>query len=102
MYQLFSPNGTHIQGTKEQLTGKAVIGYVEGRNPDGTFNFEYVGETVVWWDEQRTVERDGKRIFVDETGDEFTEDQLELREGEWINDEFMEDDPELRDGQDGV
>jgi len=30
------------------------------------------------WDGQRTVERDGERIFVDEAGSEFKESELVL------------------------
>jgi hypothetical protein len=81
MAYLRSPNGTAIEGTLEGVKGKALVEAPYSRRPDGTFDFEWVGETKIWWDEQRTIERDGKRVFVDETGDEFTEDQLELVEG---------------------
>jgi len=75
---LVSPTGTHIIGTLERLTGYAVIESETVRNTDTGFEFEYEGTTEVYWDEQKTVERDGERIFVDRNGDEFREGELRL------------------------
>lgn len=72
---LVAPNGIRIRGTLEQLTGVAQINSIE-RLPDGTLDFDYEGGTEVFYDEAVTVERDGKIVFVDEEGDEWTEDQL--------------------------
>jgi hypothetical protein len=61
-----------IAGTLERLSGIATIG--EGRiEADGSVDFDYVGETTVWWDEQRTAQRKGQRVFVDENGMEVLE-----------------------------
>lgn len=82
VYELRSPTGTVIEGTLETLSGKAGLGHITGRNPDGTFDFEHDGGTEVFWDDQRTVVLDGHRVFVDGDGTEFTEDQLALVEVE--------------------
>ncbi len=61
-----------IAGTLERLSGIAIIG--DGRiQADGAIDFDYSGETTVWWDEQRTAERKGQRVFVDENGEEVLE-----------------------------
>ena len=59
-----APNGKLIIGTLERLSGRANI--VEGsftRNENGTLTFEYEGYTEVFWEEQRTVHRNGRPIF---------------------------------------
>jgi hypothetical protein len=43
---------------------------------------QYTGETEMFWDDQETIERDGKVIFVDEQGEEWTFDELVLAEDE--------------------
>ena len=40
------------------------------RDAAGKPVFEYSGETVIWWDEQRTVERAGNSVFIDTDGNE--------------------------------
>lgn len=62
-----------IVGTLETLSGVALIGEVSS-----LADFEYAGETKVWWDDQRTVVRDGQRIFVDDDGEEYLESQVEV------------------------
>jgi len=79
--KLQTETGVAILGTLETLSGRAEIADTEiTRNPDGTFEFEYQGSTEVFWDDQRTVVRNGQRIFLDENGAEWPEDQLELVE----------------------
>jgi hypothetical protein len=76
---LIAPNGKPIWGTKETVPGVAVI--EEGtatQNADGTFSFQHSGETDMDWDNQRTVERNGQRVFVDEDGGEWLESELKL------------------------
>lgn len=82
MKQLYTKSGTRIRGTLEQLKGVAeVLGFEQ--LPDGTIEPEWEGYTELWWDEQRTVKNaQGKHIYVDEDGDEYTLDELELREDE--------------------
>ena len=72
-----APTGKLIIGTLERLSGRTDI--VEGsitRNENGTLTFEYEGYTEVFWEEQRTVHRNGKPIFLDEEGFQWEETQL--------------------------
>jgi hypothetical protein len=63
---------TEIAGTLERLSGIATIS--EGRiDSDGSVDFDYSGETTVWWDEQRTAQFKGQRVFLDENGQEVLE-----------------------------
>ncbi|THK33458.1 hypothetical protein EHS39_36220 [Ensifer sp. MPMI2T] len=70
-----SPNGSPIVGTAEKILATANI---TGINPDGTPNYE--GGSDIHWDTQKALVRDGKILFVDEDGDEWTFDQLVLVE----------------------
>lgn len=66
-----APDGAPIVGTAETLTATSTI---FGIKPDGTP--EYDGSTEINWDDQKTVRRDGKIIFEDDKGREWTFDQL--------------------------
>lgn len=66
-----APNGLPIIGTLETMCGVALIDEI-----DETGEPVFSGETKIWWDEQKTVERDGKLVFVDEEGGEWIFDQL--------------------------
>jgi len=73
------PTGKMIVGTLERLSGRANI--VEGsftRNENGAITFEYEGYTEVFWEEQKTVYRNGRPIFLDEEGFQWEETQLLL------------------------
>lgn len=66
-----SPTGAAIVGTLETLTGLALAStYDEEGEP------QYDGETEIDWDSQETVKRDGKVVYLDEGGGEWTWDQL--------------------------
>ncbi len=76
-----APSGKLINGTLERLSGRADI--VEGsftRNENGTLTFEHEGYTEVFWEEQWTVYRNGRPIFLDEEGFQWEETQLLLSE----------------------
>jgi hypothetical protein len=76
---LISPEGTRIIGTLEKLSGRAEIVPDSFRaNPQGGFTFEYEDTTEVFWDDQETEVWDGERVFLDEKGNEFTENTLRL------------------------
>ncbi|AGC36164.1 hypothetical protein B7L88_gp124 [Rhizobium phage RHEph10] len=66
-----SPTGNVIVGTAETVLALAQI---IGINQDGTP--EYEGGTTIHWDTQRTLTRDGKILFTDEAGEDWTFDQL--------------------------
>jgi hypothetical protein len=53
------------------------------RLPDGSLDFEWVGQTVLCWDGQYTKERDGKDLYVDENGEEWTADEIRLVEDDY-------------------
>jgi len=66
-----APNGLEIIGTLETLTARAeIVGINDNGEP------EYSGHTEVFWDEQRTVTKDEKYVFLDYDGNEWTFDQL--------------------------
>jgi|ERR1051326_8512843 hypothetical protein len=74
-----SPTGSPIVGSADWVPGNALI--EEGSwkwLPDGSFDFEWVGETVLCWDGQYTRARDGKDLYVDEDGEEWTADEIRL------------------------
>lgn len=75
--KLLTPNGDEIVGTLEALTGMAVT---LSFDKDGTP--EYEGYTEVFWDNQKTVRRNGSMVYLDESGNEWTLDQLAFADDE--------------------
>lgn len=67
----YAPNGLEITGTLEALKGRARI---SGIADDGTP--EHFGGTEVFLEDGKTVERNGKPVFLDDEGGEWTFDQL--------------------------
>ena len=47
---------------------------------DGTLDFDYSGNTEMFYDEQKTVERHNERVYLDEEGNEWLESQLIVKE----------------------
>lgn len=80
---LISPTGVAIIGTAEVISGTARIdaGSVI-RNPDGTFDFDYAGNTDIDFDSRETVEENGERMFVDDAGYSWPESSLVLMQDE--------------------
>lgn len=75
--------GSRITGTLEHLSGRAT--FLEDsfvRKADGSLAAIHSGGTEIFWDGQRTVYRDGFRVFLTEAGSEVLERDIELREGE--------------------
>jgi hypothetical protein len=79
---LVAPNGKTIVGTLETMEGcakldptKVKVGIGQGE----IFDFEHEGDTVVWWDTQKTSVVCGNRVFVDEDGNLWLERELSLR-----------------------
>jgi hypothetical protein len=76
MKQYKAPSGSRIIGTLERLLGRAEL---SGIYDDGTP--EYQGRTEIFWEAGGTVTKDGKIVFLDEDGAEWTFDQLEKIDG---------------------
>ncbi|GEM_PF-2422576 len=71
-----------IFGTLESVPAMAYIsGAVRGEN--GVLELHYLGGSEIYWDAQKTSVNDaGLRLFVDEHGEEVSEDSVELLEDE--------------------
>jgi hypothetical protein len=77
-----------VKGTDIEIVGTLELCYGCGQialdsfhaEPGGPIEFDWGGGTTMFWDDQETVQRDGKRVFLDEDANQYTEDQLELRE----------------------
>jgi len=79
--QLYAPNGSVIIGTAELIEGVARIrGALAPSAGRARFELQYEGSTDVDWDSQTTRTRERKRLFVDEDGTLWPEDELTLRE----------------------
>jgi hypothetical protein len=76
MKVFLSPEGNLIVGTLETVPGVAVIDMDSARIENGKLEFDYAGQTDLWWDDQSTQRKKGKRLFVDDEGKSFTEDQI--------------------------
>lgn len=72
LIQVTTPDGVAIVGTCENLRGCAVI---QGFTPDG--DVEYAGETEIFWNDQRTNRREGRRLFMDEQDRLWTLEELD-------------------------
>jgi hypothetical protein len=75
-----SPTGSPILGTLEHLPARAEI-KVFWRNAQGELEWDYAGETEVFWNGQETRHDDkGHVLFFDEANDAWTEDDLTFTE----------------------
>jgi hypothetical protein len=76
---LVSPDGTRIVATLERLSGRAMLEPGSARRKqEGGLEFDYEGTTEILGDEQKTIVRNGQRIFLDEEGGEYPENELRL------------------------
>lgn len=79
MMQAYAPNGSLILGTLDTVQCRAEIsGFT--RNAAGEMEAEYAGGSEVFWDEQRTVERDGELVFLAEDGSDWKLSELTFRD----------------------
>ena len=81
--KLVAPNGRDITGTVENIPycEAGLVNRGIFKNKDGTYDFDYSGDTEVNWDGQYTVKnRRGSRLFYDEDGNVWSEKQLKLVE----------------------
>lgn len=75
-----APNGLDIVGTLETCPGIAQILYNSFTRNGTSLNFDYAGGTDYYYDDQKTIVRKGQRIFLDDDGNEWSEDQLTLHD----------------------
>lgn len=66
-----SPHGVPIVGTLEHIPARAEITGISDKGEPF-----FTGDTEEFWDDQSTVLRDGKVVFLCEEGGEWTFDQL--------------------------
>lgn len=84
---LVSPKGTEIIGTLELIPGVSPIKSAKaGKDDGGRFAIEYYDQTDVDWNNQVTVTRSRQRVFVDEAGHEFLENELKLVDEDELED----------------
>lgn len=74
-------DGRSIIGTFENMAGHSLLNSVS-RNPNGTLEVEFEGETVVWWDSGVTVHQRGERMFVTSDYETVPESRLKLVPGD--------------------
>lgn len=80
--KLYSPSGRAIIGTYEMVCGVALIDGATELSPvrnGRRFALDYEGTTEIDWDDGETVKVKGQRIFVDEDGNHWPENKLELK-----------------------
>jgi len=81
--RLATLDGRMITGTLEKVYGNALLSGAH-RNPDGTLELDYEGETKIWWDGQLSERDDGGRlIFLDEQCNEVPESEVMLMPEDW-------------------
>ena len=79
MYAINKLTGARIRGTLERLHGRAEATEDSfRRDADGNVEFDYDGETEIYWDDGITVRRDDKIVYLDEHGAEVTQDDIVL------------------------
>lgn len=79
-YNAFAPNGRQILGTLERIEGRADAVDGTWRKTNQGLQFDFTGQTEVFWDGQVTAEQNGHKVYLDDEGNEWTEDQLVLKE----------------------
>lgn len=66
-----------IAGTLERLSGVAGVSSPY-RKADGTIGFEWAGGTEIWYDDAKTETRNGRPVYIDDNGEEVTEDNVTI------------------------
>jgi hypothetical protein len=74
-----SPTGARIRGVMERVLCDASVDPASFRRAeDGSLDFEYESWTDIEWDTQETFTKDGKRLFKDQDGEWWTEDEIKI------------------------
>lgn len=68
-----------ILGTLDLVPCRAEVAGAT-RLPDGTLDLEWAGGSEVFWDDQRTVQRQGQDVYLDENGNEYLESEIDVIE----------------------
>jgi hypothetical protein len=76
----YSPSGAKIVGTFDVVECMARILPETFEKKGKGVDFEYEGETEVWWCGQKTQKKRGQRLFVDENHEIWPENKLTLKE----------------------
>jgi len=77
----YAPNGKQIVGIVETIILTAFVDKDRfQRLESGAVAFSYSGEYDFVWDSHAPIlEEDGQRVFIDEDGKHWREDQIEMR-----------------------
>ena len=98
----YGPTGYEIAGTLDVVDATAtILPSTFRKDADGRLDFEYAGESEVDWDTQRTKTRNTRRLFIDEEGGVWTEDEITLTEQDPAEEEIScpVNDPECLGGE---
>ena len=74
---LVAPDGSIIMGTLDTIQACALIERAR-RKADGTLDFDWAGETKVYWDTQAPQTLEGRTLLMDESGRAWPEDQARI------------------------
>jgi hypothetical protein len=78
----YGPNGVEIVASYEIVEANAILAEDSfTRDENGKLDFDYGDESKVDWNSQKIQTVEGKRIFVDDDGNRWNEDDIRL-EGE--------------------
>jgi hypothetical protein len=89
-YVMVSPDDTLILGTSDTVLARGNINCFL-KTDEGETEIVWSGESTVWWDTQETRQRKGEALYVDDDGDEYTENECRLMtmaEFEALNKEY--------------
>lgn len=76
----FAPNGLPILGTFDRCSCRADITGDTFKVTSEGLDFEHVGHTKFFYEEQRTNYEDGERLFLDPNGAQWKESEVVFRE----------------------
>ena len=78
--QAYAPNGLEILGTYEMCPCRAEIaGDSWRKDAEGKIEFDWAGDTEMFYDGQEAVQHEGETVYLDVEGNEWRESQLILK-----------------------
>jgi hypothetical protein len=71
----------YVKGTNTEIVGtlETILGLAYASDINDIGHPIYDGETKVYWDSQKSVLKEGERIWLDEAGTEYLQSQIERR-----------------------